>query len=133
MENRIYVSGQEGQIKAEHSGQNEVVLGWQGEYVPGDVIVMEFTNPGYYAIRVDDCVDEAMVYMAEKTLRYPVIFDEKKLAHNPKAFSGGRHYLALRPAYLWELGYWDLAKNPADQHDVKNCYPHASANVETRG
>lgn len=133
MQNRIYVADQQGLYKAELAGQSEVVLAWEGEYQPGDVIVMEVAEPGYYVIRVDDCVDEAMVYMAETTLRYPVIFGEKKLAHNPKAFTGQRHYLALRPAQAWELGYRDLAKNPADQHDVKGCYPHASANVETRG
>ena len=67
------------------------------------------------------------------TLRYPVLFEEKKNAHNPKAFTGARHYLSLRPARSWELGYRNLARNPADQHDVTGCYPHASANVETRG
>lgn len=27
----------------------------------------------------------------------------------------------------------NLAKNVMDQHGETNCYPHASANVETRG
>ena len=29
--------------------------------------------------------------------------------------------------------YRNLALNPADQHDDTGCFPHASANVETRG
>lgn len=133
MENRIYVVNQNGETKAELSGPDEVVLAWKGEYEVGDIIYMEFTAPGYYVIRVDDCVDDALVYMTQRTLKYPVLFEEKKKAHNPKSFTGERHYLALRPARPWELGYRNLAKNPADQHDVVGCYPHASANVETRG
>ncbi|MGM9618065.1 MAG: carbohydrate-binding protein, partial [Butyricicoccus sp.] len=127
MENRIYVVDQNGVTKAELSGPDEVILAWKGEYEAGDVIHMEFSAPGFYMIRVDDCVDDSLVYMAQQTLRYPVIFDEKKKAHNPKSFTGERHYIAMRPARPWELGYRNLAKNPADQHDVVGCYPHASA------
>ena len=133
MSNSIYVLNAAGEKKAELGGMEAVVLAWKGEYEPGDVIVMEFEKPGYYVIQVDDCIEESLVYMTETTLRYPVLFEEKKKAHNPKSFMGDRHYLTLRPAYEWELGYRNLAKNPADQHDVEGCYPHASANVETRG
>ncbi len=133
MENRIYIADLNGTVKAELSGPEEVVLAWEGEYAPGDTIVMEFSQTGYYMIRVDDCVDDALVYMTQNQLRYPIIFGEKKDGHNPKAFTGKWHYLSVRPAHQWELGYRDLAKNPADQHNVIGCYPHASANVETRG
>ena len=34
---------------------------------------------------------------------------------------------------MLELAYRNLALNVADQHDVEGCYPHAKANVETRG
>ena len=133
MENRIYVLGENGELKAGIVGKERVVLTWKGEYAPGDVIVMEFEKPGFYVIQVDDCIEESLVYMTKQELRYTVLFDEKKKAHNPKAFTGDRHYLTLRPANSWELGYRNLAKNPADQHDVEGCYPHATANVETRG
>ena len=133
MENRIYVTDQSGYVKAGLSGPDEVILAWKGEYAPGDVIHLEFKEPGFYMLRIDDCVDDSIVYVTKTKLDYTVIFDEKKKAHNPKAFTGERHYIALRPARPWELGYRNLAKNPADQHDVEGCYPHASANVETRG
>lgn len=133
MENRIFVLDVNGNVKAGLVGTGEVVLAWKGEYEIGDFILMEFAEPGYYMVQVDDCIEESLVYMAKTELRYQVLFDEKKKAHNPKAFTGERHYLSLRPARDWELGYRNLAKNPADQHDVEGCYPHASANVETRG
>lgn len=133
MENRIQIMDAQGQCKAEKAAPEQVVLTWEGEYTPGDVILFEVSAPGHYVLRVDDCMDEATVYITGTTLRYPVLFEEKKNAHNPKAFTGVRHYLSLRPAQSWELGYRNLARNPADQHDVAGCYPHASANVETRG
>lgn len=133
MENRIQIMDAQGQCKAKKAAPEQVVLTWEGEYTPGDVILFEVSAPGHYVLRVDDCMDEATVYITGTTLRYPVLFEEKKNAHNPKAFTGVRYYLSLRPAQSWELGYRNLARNPADQHDVAGCYPHASANVETRG
>ena len=134
MENSIRILSADGVCKAELTGPDEVVLAWKyGEYAPGDYILFTVAKPGFYKVRVDDCIDEALVYLTGTTLRYNVLFDEKKLAHSPKAFTGDRHYLMLRPARGWELGYRNLALNPADQHDVKDCYPHATANVETRG
>lgn len=133
MANQIYILNAAGERKAEITSPNTAVLTWHGEYEPGDVIMMEVDAPGHYMVRVDDCVDESLVYLTGTTLRYPVIFDEKKNAHNPKAFEGARHYLTLRPAAEWELGYRNLAVNAADQHDVEGVYPHATANVETRG
>lgn len=133
MNNRICVTSADGVCKAEQTGEKQVVLAWKGEYTPGDVIIFEVAAPGQYVVQVDDCIPESLVYITGSTLRYPVLFEEKKDAHNPKAFTGDRHYLTLRPAESWELGYRNLACNPADQHDVVGCYPHASANVETRG
>lgn len=71
MENRIYVADQNGNIKAELSGADEVILAWKGEYEVGDVIHMEFAAPGFYMIRVDDCVDDSLVYMAQESASWP--------------------------------------------------------------
>ena len=104
MNHQICILDAQGVCKAEKSGQEEVILTWKGSYEPGDVILFRVGAAGHYRIRVDDCLDEAMVYITQDALRYPVLFEEKKEAHNP-----------------------------ADQHDAAGCYPHASANVETRG
>ena len=53
---------------------------------------------------------------------------------SPKVFSGSRHYMYAKVAEEEEVrAYRNLALNPADQHKDVPCYPHASANVETRG
>lgn len=53
---------------------------------------------------------------------------------SPKVFSGNKHYLYAEVAREDEItAYRNLALNPADQHKEVPCYPHATANVETRG
>ena len=67
-------------------------------------------------------------------LKFEIPFDEKKTSYNPKAFAGDIHYLYIRKARPeeWE-GCRNLALNPMDQHGDRGCFPHAWANVETRG
>lgn len=136
MENyKIVVTDQAGQVKAEVQGENQAVLSWRGEYEPGDRLTFFVPQtPGYYMLRADDCLEEAFVYMTEQSLEYVIPFEEKKFNMNPKAFDGERHYVTLRGACGYEIaGYKNLAKNPADQQEKTGCYPHACANVETRG
>lgn len=137
MENRICIRNKEYAIKAEMVGTTEngmVILAWNGRYEEGDEILFQAAVPNeFYVIRADDSMDEALVYMTDCQLHYRIPFGEKKRSYNPKAFDGERHYLTMRKAFPWELGYRNLALNPLDQHGEHGCYPHALANVETRG
>lgn len=131
----IRILDQDGQEKAGIAGENQAILAWEGEYAPGDRIqLLVPETPQYYVLRVDEVLDEAFVYLTEEKLEYLIPFDEKKDNICPKAFGGERHYLTLRKAEDYEISsYKNLAKNTADQHEDKGCYPHAYANVETRG
>lgn len=132
---QITVFNRNQEKKAEAAGAHQAVLAWKGTYEEGDELL--FTVPEaerFYVLRADDVLDEALVYLTETTLRYAIPFAEKKDSMNPKAFTGERHYLTVRAAADYEVGaYRNLAKNAADQHEDRGCYPHASANVETRG
>lgn len=58
----------------------------------------------------------------------------RKDQHVPQGISGNKHYLYAEVAREDEItAYRNLALNPADQHMDVPCYPHATANVETRG
>ena len=64
---------------------------------------------------------------------YQVPFGEKKICYSPKTFSGKKHLISARIARPFEItAYRNLAVNVNDQHQDANCYPHASANIETR-
>lgn len=135
MEALIKVLDRDGGVKAAAKGENQAVLAWKGQYEEGDRIVFQVPETGcFYVIRVDDTMDEAFVYMTREQLVYDIPFEEKKASYNPKAFTGERHYLTLRRAHDYEISvYKNLAKNVLDQHGDHGCYPHACANVETRG
>lgn len=54
--------------------------------------------------------------------------------YSPKVFYGSRHYLNARCAGREEISiYRNLALNVCNQHGDAHCYPHAWANVKTRG
>ena len=120
--------------KVSAAGRSEAVLAWAGEYMPGDYFVIEGLIPGhFYDITIDEGVGPALVLAAKDTVRYTIPFYEKKRGHNPLAFVGNRHYARIREADAFELGYRNLAVNPMDLPETDGLYPHASANIETRG
>lgn len=123
------------EIKGVASGEDELLLVWEGEYQSGDKIRFETDQvPGFYVIRVDGAMDEAYVYMTRKEADYTIPFEEKKASYNPASFTGTTHYITIRKAGVEEnQNYRNLAKNVMDQQDGQGCYPHASANIETRG
>lgn len=131
----ITVKDEKKTVKGSVCEKDQAVFVFEGEYEKGDTITFGTDQiNAYYVIRVDDTMDEALVYITKQEVVYEVPFDEKKVSYNPKSFQGERHYLTMRKAYDYEiLSYRNLAKNVMDQHGDPGCYPHAQANVETRG
>lgn len=117
------------------SGENRADLVFSGEYGEGDAILLETSEKNLHLVfQPDDALGASLVYLTDSSLRYEIPFGEKKVCYSPKIFSGSMHYLYVRTAAQEEIGrYRNLARNPADQHGETHCYPHASANVETRG
>jgi hypothetical protein len=122
------------QTKKEKSGSNEVNLFYQGEYREGDCIILESSEKNIHLwVQFDDGLGKSLVYITD-SVTYLVPFGEKRLNLSPKAFRGDKHLLFARVARDYEIkAYRNLALNVNDQHGETNCYPHASANVETRG
>lgn len=116
-------------------GEGQAGLVFSDEYEEGDSIVVETSEANLHLmLQLDDALGASLVYLTERSLWYKIPFGEKKICYSPKAFLGKKHYLYVRTAYPEEIGmYRNLALNAADQHGETHCYPHASANVETRG
>lgn len=115
-------------------GEREINLVVEREYREGDVIVVESSeNPGFIWLQIDDALGKSLVYFTGK-ISYPVPFGEKREHLSPKAFRGDRHLLCVKAARDFEVNaYRNLAFNPNDYHENLTFFPHASANVETRG
>ena len=123
-----------GNTMAVSSGEDFVDLVYAAAYEEGDVIELQTSVPEIHLNwQVDDALQTAFVYVTD-TVKYDVPFGEARISYSPKVFSGNRHYLYAKTAEKEEVfAYRNLALNPADQHKDVPCYPHASANVETRG
>ena len=116
------------------SGEDFVDLVCTHTYEEGDRIVLETDEKNIHVhLQVDDALGDAFVYITDN-VSYYVPFGEKRISMSPKVFSGNKHYLYAEVAREDEItAYRNLALNPADQHMDVPCYPHATANVETRG
>lgn len=122
-----------GQELAKAQGE-EVNLYYEKAYQEGDSIILEGVNEGTHIwLQFDDALGKSLVYVTG-TVKFRIPFGEKRLNISPKAFLGEKHLLSARSAREFEIvGYRNLAMNVCDQHNIENLYPHAVANVETRG
>lgn len=129
---RIFITGPDGQVKAQASGGDRVTLIYDAPYEEGDVIRMA-GGPGFVVAQLEDSMAETYGYLSgEFCLAVP--FGEKKISYSPKFFTGDRHLLWVRRAEEEEVrARRNLARNVLDSHDNRGLFPHASANVETRG
>ncbi len=130
----LKIQNREGKTLCVSSGEDFASLVYAAEYQEGDCIILETSEKNIHIfLQVDDAMGHSLCYMTD-TIRYMIPFGEKRISYSPKAFSGNRHYLHVRMARTDEVSaYRNLALNVNDQHGDTHCYPHASANVETRG
>lgn len=129
----IKIINDKNNVLAQACGEEEVNLFYEGAYQQGDTIVLEAPAPRHLWLQVDDALGKSLVYVTGQ-VTYQIPFAEKRINLSPKAFSGERHLLCARTAQDFEVeAYRNLAINVNDWHGLKNCYPHAAANVETRG
>ncbi len=112
---------------------DEVCLVHPHHFVEGDVITIASDSCGFVLITIDNTTSPYPLYL-DKTYLFPVPFGEKRICYAPGTFSGDIHYIHIRTATLKEIkGYRNLTINPFDCHQNSALYPHARANVETRG
>ena len=124
-----------GKIKAEKYDEDEVILTYEAAYEEGDIISYYVENPeNQFVISVDEAVEKALVFIDDEEVSFEVPFGEKKVCYPPNSFAGELHCISIRAAKEWEIGaYRNMALNPCDQRGNTSCFPHAFANVETRG
>jgi hypothetical protein len=115
-------------------GENEVNLYCPREYRQGDRIILESSEKNIYLwLQVDDALGKSLVYITDNVY-YEIPFGEKRRHLSPKAFYGEKHMISAKTAMDYEVkAYRNLAINVNDQHGDTHCYPHSTANVETRG
>ena len=131
---KLQILNKNGVVLKEVCGEDEVNLVYLEEYQEGDKIVLDVEKRHkFYHLQLDDAKGKSLVYVTGK-VEYLIPFGEKRINISPKVFWGSRHVIAVKKAFEEEgKNYRNLSENVWDQHGAVNCYPHASANVETRG
>lgn len=115
-------------------GEDEVNLVYAGEYQDGDIIILEVSEGCHYVwLQWDDAAGKSLIYITGN-VTYRIPFGDRRVNLSPRAFTGGKHLLTAKLAKDFEINYYrNMAYNVCDQHEIEHLYPHATANVETRG
>lgn len=131
---KLKIVDRDGNVKKENIGESEVNLVYTEKYEEGDAITLEVSDINeYYYIQFDEVKGKSFVYITGD-VTYQIPFGEKRLNCSPKAFEGDLHLLYAKKTFKDErMNYRILSENVWDQHGEVNCFPHASANIETRG
>ena len=113
----------------------QVSLVYRAEYCQGDRIILEIGTPGQYVVvQFEDTMAPVLLYVEKREIIFTIPFGEQAVTYSPKSFRGNCHIIRARFATPQEIAQRrNLAFNPYDQHGDVGYYPHASANVETRG
>ena len=109
-----------------------VYLVYNAAYEKGDSIYLDTQQKNAFVwIQFEDSMAPALVYSPEGILDYPIPPCDNRQNHSPKSFTGSCHLIKA-----W-LGKAEdsacLSFNPYDGHAATGYFPHATANVETRG
>ena len=129
----ISVKKANGDVMISKTSSNLVNMMYNYEYQPGDSIHLECSEYNVYMyIRLDDAMAASFILLTEP-FTFPIPLGEKHSVYSPKTFIGSLHILSARLATAEEISaYKNLACNVYDHQGNKSCFPHASANVETR-
>ena len=131
----ISINDKNGRLLATENGNYRVNLVYNAEYQEGDTITLTAKPGSFLVIQLDDVLEPSFVYMKGANYTMIIPFGEKRFSYNPKTFSGDVHLLKAREAERCEIeSRKNLALNCHDTTSAKDaCFPHASANIETRG
>ncbi len=132
---KVKVLDHTGSTLANCDPSEKCALVYTSEYKQGDWIAMEVSEPGQFCmVQLEDTMPPALVYLAKTSLHFHIPFGEQAITYSPKSFKGSRHVIRARLATPEEVSVRRcLSLNPFDIHGETQVFPHASANVETRG
>ncbi|QKK32926.1 carbohydrate-binding protein (plasmid) [Rhizobium indicum] len=134
MELTLKIVDADGAVLASSTGRDETFLVYRHSYREGDRVIVEVSEPGHVFLSLDGAIQPGLVYMKECAYSLAVPFGDKRKPYSPNAFRGDIHRLSARSTRPGEIIHRrNLALNPWDDHANRALFPHARANVETRG
>ena len=129
----LQVLDAQGNVRGERNGDTSASLLFREAYQEGDRVRIA-ADSHHIAISLDSAVGEAQVFLPTGEMYFAIPHGERRSMFAPGAFEGNGHLLYVRIASPEEIaGTRNLAHNPYDSNENVWFFPHASANVETRG
>ncbi len=112
---------------------NTIDTVYSGEYHVGDKIVIFKTDTEYLSIKLDDTLEESIIFSPLNTFEFFIPFGERLSGYAPGAFSGNKHIIKVcEPEDNVKYGTRNISLNSHDLRGQKNYFPHAYANLVTR-
>jgi hypothetical protein len=124
----------QGDVLQKAEGGDEVFLVYRQAYQEGDVVRVTGSPGSFTILALDDAMAPSLVFLKGDSYTLTVPFGPRAKTYSPRAFKGEMHRISVRLARREEIrARRDMACNPYDDHSNGSLFPHASANVETRG
>ncbi len=107
---------------------------YEGGLSEGDTFSITSDFENFLFVKLDDTMQEALLYLPEKYFEFPVPSAEMiEKCYHPDAFSGNKHTIKIREATDEEVKEERIISlNPYACHGEKRFFPNASANLVTR-
>lgn len=128
----ILLKDAEGRTIESCEGVHEVQMAVERAYLPGDFL--EVSGAEHLLVKMDQCLPQSEVYAPEGRFTYRIPPVGERSAYPPYAFEGGRHVVRVREMTPNEIrAERTVSANAHDLRGSTDYYPHATANIETRG
>jgi len=106
---------------------------YEGAFQMGDKIVIHKKDTDFIALKLDDALEESIIYAPRNVIEYPIPVENELVAFHPDAFKGEKHHIVVyEPDDTVKYGYRNIAQNAHDKRGQKRYFPHAYANLVTR-
>lgn len=132
---KISIFSKENTEKKSTDWDYDNILVFNEEYEIGDYILVkvEDTN-SFLEMQLDETMLPSISYFKENEFKFIIPFEADKRPYSPKSFSGSLHLLTAKfPTDDDIYKRRNLVFNPYDIPTNNAIFPHASANIETRG
>ena len=132
---KLKVLNKDGHTLSSSDYGKNVFLVHTASYEEGDHICLETDAPEVFCkIQLEDSMPQTLILLKDSSTKFEIPFGSKKLCYSPKSFTGTRHLITGEIAEPSQISARrNLAFNPYDRPENNNVFPHASANIETRG
>ena len=128
----IVLKNGEGQEIASCEAVHSAQMAIERAYLPGDCF--EVSGADHLMVQMDQCLTQGEIYTPSGCFTYRIPFGSERTAYPPFAFEGERHIIRVREMEKEErMAERAISSNPHDLRGNTDFYPHATANVETRG